>query len=259
MSRPAWTIAGLDPLAALQAPLDDEDRVEKIGLAAVLSLVPILNIAVVGYRVALIRNVRDGHERPLPEWRDVAGLWWQGLPLVGALWIYAAPAVLALGAGGLFTVAAVFAAKAGGEPLIAVAAVGLVAVVVLVFVSAYSAVMAVVGPTVTLQYAACGTFGSCFAVGEMLASVRERFATYAALWVALFAGRTALSAVLSPVMSALSAVPAVGQLLSMALATVAFLVLMLAVAHLEGQVLRTAGALVRSDVEPAPAPAPGPG
>lgn len=234
----------LDWMAALRFVFDDPRWFEKLGMGAVIVMVPILNIAVTGYSVTLIRQVADDHGRPLPEWRDLSALWWTGLPLAAAMWIYSAPIWFVLGTGAAFTVVAIAVTEAGGEPLVALGAVGLVAMLGLLFISVYGLAMSVVRPTVTLHYAREGTFGSCFELSEMLASVRRQFNGYASLYVVLFIGRSLLGMVLSPVMSALSAIPMIGQLLTIALAALAYLWLGLAGAHLEGQILRGAEGLL---------------
>ncbi len=39
----------------------------KLGIGALISLVPILNFAVVGYEVGIVRNVAAGVQEPLPQ------------------------------------------------------------------------------------------------------------------------------------------------------------------------------------------------
>jgi len=246
----------LQIVQALRFVAEDPRWHEKLGLAAVIAMVPVLNFALTGYRVSLIRNVADGRDLPLPEWRDVTGLWWQGLPLALATWIYAAPMLLVLAAGAVFTVAALAVADAGGDPWVALGAVGLVAVVGMLFLGAYGLALSLVRPTLEIQYAREGTFASCFAWGTMLGAIRRNFEGYAVLWLALFAARTLTSTVLSPIISTLSAIPAIGQLLTMVVVALVYTYLGLAAAHLEGQLLGADEAAVSEHPPPEPLPQP---
>ena len=52
----------------LRFPLDDPQWLPKVLIGTLVSLVPILNVAGVGYMLDVTRNVVAGRETPLPEW-----------------------------------------------------------------------------------------------------------------------------------------------------------------------------------------------
>jgi hypothetical protein len=61
----------------------DEDWIKKVLLGILLSFVPIFGqFALVGYMLAIIRNVKNGEPRPLPDWSEVVQYFVGGLPLL---------------------------------------------------------------------------------------------------------------------------------------------------------------------------------
>ena len=70
---------------------EDKQWISKLGLGAVISLVPILNFAMSGYIVDILRNVENNVAKPLPNWDDLSKKFSDGLILFAAGLIYAAP------------------------------------------------------------------------------------------------------------------------------------------------------------------------
>src|SRR5512140_2257167 len=75
---------------------EDVQWPNKLGLGALISLVPILNFAVVGYELEIVRNVAAGAHEPLPQWEDLGKKWREGLILTLAGLIYSLPVLIAL-------------------------------------------------------------------------------------------------------------------------------------------------------------------
>lgn len=50
---------------------EDENWQNKVVVTIVLGLIPIVNLAVVGWMLDLIRNMLDGHEKPMPDWDNL--------------------------------------------------------------------------------------------------------------------------------------------------------------------------------------------
>lgn len=73
---------------------DDPNWIMKLVIGGLVSLVPIVNFAALGYMVTVLKNVADGQAQPLPEWSNFGDYFMKGLYVfVGAL-IYAAPIIL---------------------------------------------------------------------------------------------------------------------------------------------------------------------
>ncbi|PWH20913.1 MAG: hypothetical protein DDG58_00470, partial [Ardenticatenia bacterium] len=72
----------------------DRDWLKKILIGGVISLIPIVNFAALGYVVQLVRNVRDGQDLPLPEWDQFGEYFVSGLYLFLVYVVYAIPIIL---------------------------------------------------------------------------------------------------------------------------------------------------------------------
>ena len=94
----------MDIQKSFSYPFEDSQGLPKLGLGALISLVPILGLAWSGYMVGIIRNVMAGSNEPLPTWDDIGRKFTDGLILFAAGLIYALPLLL-LGATafGIFT------------------------------------------------------------------------------------------------------------------------------------------------------------
>ncbi len=176
--------------ARVQRALDElgEDRTAraKIGIGMVVAALPVVNIAALGYQVEVARRAARGPANELPSWREPAGLFRVGLGLAVARWIYELPGVaLLLAVAGLLFGPLVLALRRGTPPeavqvpnaaaLLAVAALGLWL--------AYQALLAVVYPAITVQYARHGTLAACFDFGAMRRFVAARRRAYAGTWL----------------------------------------------------------------------------
>ena len=73
---------------------EDEKWLEKLGIGALITAVPILNFAWSGFMVDLMRNVAAGEPKPLPDWSDLGDKFVKGLIITLAGLIYALPALL---------------------------------------------------------------------------------------------------------------------------------------------------------------------
>ena len=71
---------------------EDEEWIVKILLGAVLMLIPIFGqCALMGYGIAIVRNVKAGEPRPLPDWGNLGEYFMDGLMFWVATLIYALP------------------------------------------------------------------------------------------------------------------------------------------------------------------------
>lgn len=74
---------------------EDDEWVGKILLGTLISLIPFFGgIALTGYAIAVLRNVRAGSLRPLPSWDRLGEYFVDGLLFVVALLIYSLPLLI---------------------------------------------------------------------------------------------------------------------------------------------------------------------
>ena len=81
----------MDLARAFTYIFDDEQWIGKIAILALVSLVPILNFAAIGWLVALIRNMLEDRPYPMPAWDDFGQMFIDGLLFILASVIYSLP------------------------------------------------------------------------------------------------------------------------------------------------------------------------
>lgn len=163
---------------------EDPEWFSKLGIGALVAVVPILNFAWLGYCVAIVRRVRQGNPRPLPEWNSNFGQYFvDGLILTVANFVYTLP----------MTIIACLAITPTLLPLLAqdnidlqgwlaaAGALGFFAIMcVVVF---YGLVYSFLSPAITIHFAENGTFGSVFRLGGIVRVIRRDFNTYLIAWL----------------------------------------------------------------------------
>lgn len=181
----------VDAGRSLSYVFEDRDWLPKLLVGGLISIVPVLSLAVTGYEVQVIRNVAEARKHPLPPWTDLAGLFVKGLLVAVAHFLYAVPALL-LGAmaallgilGGAST------ASGNGETL------GMVLIVLAVGFSGtmlfYALALSLWLPGATATYAAVGEFSAFFRFREIWDLVSDSPGDYAvALLIAWLAALVA--------------------------------------------------------------------
>jgi hypothetical protein len=181
---------------------EDERWMTKLGIGVAISFFSIFLLGIplvllVGYQLAVTRQVMAGKDLPLPEWDDWGKLFMDGLYLVVAIFVYTLPLWIILCLGfGVFLLPAL---GSGNDDL--AAALGGVAVLVwfglicLVFILALG--LTIVIPGLYIQYIRTNEFGSLFRIGEIIGIVRDNIADILLSMVASIGANLALSAVSS--------------------------------------------------------------
>lgn len=79
---------------AITFPFDDDDWIKKLLIGFVVAFVPFVQLALTGWQVKLIRNVKHGDEQPLPAWDDFGSHWVKGFLATLAVFIYQIPTII---------------------------------------------------------------------------------------------------------------------------------------------------------------------
>ncbi len=238
----------MDIAKAFTFVTEDEDWVTKIGLGALVALASIFIIPIpllMGYQVAVTRNVMNGEERPLPKWDDLGKLFSDGLALIIAQLVYTLPfwgiacimAVSTIGLGGFseavseeVLVTSLFATWGGTMCL------GLLFMVAYFFLS----------PAIVIQYVRNdGNLGSCFRFAEVFAIARDNMGDIVLVALAAMGANLVLSVVLA----GLNIIPCLGQIVSIALGLAGGPWLMALMGHLYGQIAAKGGKNPNSDFD----------
>ena len=199
----------MDVAKAFTFVTEDERWMGKIGIGAAISLASFLIIPIpllVGYLVGITRNVKEGVERPLPEWDDFGQLFMDGLSVIVGQIVYTLPfwiimciAIFAsVGLGGL----------SGGEVNQDVVAAGFLATwgLVICLSLIFALALLFLSPALVIQYVNTNELGAMFRFSEVIAIARENVGDIVIAALASFAA----SLVISVVLGVFSAIPIVG-------------------------------------------------
>lgn len=232
----------MDIKRAFVYPFEDERWKEKLGLGSLVMLVPILSFATLGYTTELMRREADGWAYPMPEWADLGRLFQVGLMLGLALLVYALPVMLLMLLLLCVVVVAIASASAGADVVYVLIVTGITVAVGMAVISVYNILLGLLLPSIHIQYARTLRFGSCFALGDMIAIIRDHPGDYLTVWGTMFGMRWAWGLVLSVVLGIVYSIPMIGPLLGMAIMAISYFYIALIAAKLEGRLF----ALTRS-------------
>jgi len=202
---------------------EDRNWVAKVLIGGVITAIPILDLAALGYGARTLRNVALGEERPLPEWSDFGDLFVKGLLVFLAGLIYSLPAAvlngLTTGLGYLID------SSRGAEGVTAVLG-GCIAVLACL----QGLIGLLVGlwlPAAVMNFATNWDFASFFHFGEIWGLISRNLGDYIVALIVAFV--VTIAAVLVGLPLCL-----IGVIFTLFIAT-------LIAAHLLGQVLRQSG------------------
>ncbi len=165
---------------------EDENWLKKVLIGGIVAIIPIVNFAAIGYLVQIIRNVRDGHPLPLPEWDQFGAYFMDGLWIFLIILVYLIPLILLACIQGIGTAA--LSSNKDAESALTIVS------------SCFSCLMAVWGllvgalsPAVLIRYAEVGEFMAGFRFGEIFSVITANIGSYIIvlllMWVASFIGQ----------------------------------------------------------------------
>ena len=154
---------------------DDAGWIGKIAIGTVILFFSFLIIPVfflIGFQIAVVRNVLDGEEDPMPAWDNWGQLFMDGLVVSIAQFIYALPIILLGACSWLVFLVPAFGAGSDLETALAGGAtIGFFAVICIIIL--LSIALAFLVPAIYVQYARTGEFGSMFRIGEVVDIARQ--------------------------------------------------------------------------------------
>ena len=228
----------MDAEKSFTYPFEDDQWLSKLGLGAIISIVPILNFAWSGYLVDIIRNVMDHDPKPLPTWDDLGKKLSDGLILFGAGLVYALPILLVFGLP--LSLAAFSGLVSGnnnmqdvGRMLTETGSVlffGLLCVLVL-----YGMVLSIVYPAVLVLFARERTFASCFRLREAYELISRNAGPFFTAWALSMAAGLAVGLVSGFVNLLVGWVPCIGWIIGLVLSLGSGVYMTAIYAHLFGQ------------------------
>lgn len=217
---------------------EDKSWVSKLGLGALVTLIPLLNLAWSGYMVGIIRNVMNGAPEPLPTWDDLGKKFMDGLLLTLAGLVYALPIIVVFCLPLSFMIVpAILAGESDMQGLAeAIAGVGSALFVCLLCVFiVYALALSVIYPAILVIFAREGTFASCFKFREVISLISKNTTPFLTAWAVNIGFSFTVSFAIGIIQTVLNLIPCIGQIASIVL-TFGIVVYATAVyAHLFGQ------------------------
>ncbi len=225
---------------AISFVFDDEQWVSKLLLGAVISLIPIFGgAAVMGYAIAVLRNVRAGVQRPLPSWDRLGEYFMDGLLFWVATLIYSIPFLIFVCPIALVWILPAAAGDNQDLTTILSSIAGLVSAGLGCLSLLYAILLWVLFPVLQIRYAEYGELGACLRFGEVFQFLFRNIGSILIAQLLIWAAAFVVTTVLSGVIGVLSLVPicgwVVGSLLGLVILPVGVW-LMLFAAYLYGQI-----------------------
>jgi hypothetical protein len=223
---------------ALSYPFEDKQWLSKIGLGVLISIVPILNFAWLGYIIELMRRVIKADPLPMPDWSDLGKKFMDGLMLFLASLVYALPAILLIGVPlAVMVVPAILAGNSSTQDLanILATAGSFVILCLMCILVLYALALSVVFPAIYIEYAHKGTFAACFQFKEIFAQIRKNAGTFFTAWGVYLGVSIAASLAAGIIGGLLGWIPCLGQLVALVVGFAAGIYTLLVYGHLFGQ------------------------
>jgi len=233
----------MDAEKSFSYPFEDQNWPGKLGLGAVISMIPILNFAWTGYLVGIIRNVMKHHPQPLPAWDDLDKKLVDGLILFAAGIVYALPLLIAFFLPlGMTALPGLFSGNTDMQDLgrIMTETGTILFFCFLCIFILYGALLSVMYPAVLVMFAREGTFASCFKLREAFDMIRRNAAAFFTAWGLGLVANIAVGLLIGFVNLVVSWVPCIGWIVGMVLALASSVYSTAVYAHLFGQFARIA-------------------
>ena len=217
---------------------EDNEWLNKLGIGALITIVPILNFAWFGYGIDIIRHVVRGDPRPLPSWDNFGEKFMDGLYIAIASLIYTLPALIILCVAGVPLFLPAFTENADLQGLLAgVGGVAFIAVscLAVLYFLAYSFFY----PAMLIHYSRNSTFGALFQVREILGLATRNLGQYATAWLVVIVAGLVAGFIAGTVSGVLSFIPCLGWIISLVISGLAGVWIGAVLHHLYGQVALT--------------------
>jgi len=216
---------------ALQHPFQDQNWLSKLGIGALVNIVPILNFAGTGYIIEHENNVKKGPDVPMPTWDKLGDLFMQGLKLIVVFFIYSLPiialsCVLGFAGAGIATIASASEnpdQTAGAGITILSLALSCVAIIYAIF-------LVYLYPAIIIQFARTKDVAACLRFSEIFAIARKNSADYIMIFLVLIGVGLVIS-----IIGSILAITVIGLCLLIPLSLLVTPYINVVIAHLCGQ------------------------
>ena len=167
---------------------DDEEWFKKLALGGLITIIPILNFAALGYLIEVMKNVRDNNERPLPDWGEGLGQFFMsGVMVVVGLLVYSLPAIIVACIFGVLS-AILGSAMENSNGDAAGMVFGLASICFFGVIFILALLPYILMPAGMVSYAETGQLNAMFKFGELIEFIKKNTSGYLVVlllsWVA---------------------------------------------------------------------------
>jgi hypothetical protein len=213
---------------------EDKKWTNKLLIGMLVSIVPIVNFALFGWVIDIMKNVSQRQAEPLPDWDNFGDKFVKGAILFVASLIYSLPMLL-------ITCPAFFLPftrgdfSREGQQALAGMFIGTTALLACA-ISIYALLLSFLLPAIFLNFARKGTFASCFEFGEIWRIMSKNLGDYIVAWLIIIVVSIGASFVIGIVGTVLAFIPCCGWILAWILFGVTGVYIAAVFGHLFGQI-----------------------
>ena len=215
---------------------EDERWVNKVIILLIVSFFSFLIFPIfflIGYAIGITRNVKDGVEKPLPEWEDWGKLFMDGLYIFIAQFVYTLPfliiaCIATVATGGLGALA-----DSGGSSDAMGILLGTTGLIIGCLGFLYMLALVFISPAIIIQYVLQhDEFGACFRFGEVFGIARDSIANILIVILVTMG----IGFAVSMVTGVLSLIPCIGWIAALLIGLLMSPYLTAVSGHLYGQI-----------------------
>ena len=213
---------------------EDQKWTNKLLIGMLVSIIPIVNFALLGWVIDIMRNVSRREPLPLPEWGDFGDKFVKGAILFVVGLIYSLPALL------LTCPLLILPFTRGdfgrdGQQAVASLFVGTTLALSCV-IALYGLLLSFLMPAIYLNFARKGTFGACFEFGEIWRIMSRNLSDYIVAWLIIIVIGIGASFLIGIVGGVLALIPCCGWIAAWVLFGVTGVWILAVFGHLFGQI-----------------------
>jgi hypothetical protein len=213
---------------------EDKKWTNKLLVGMLVSVVPIINFALFGWLIDIMKNVSQRAAEPLPEWDNFGDKFVKGAILFVVGLIYSLPALL-------LTCPMVFIPFMRGDfshneqqAITSLFAGSMLALSCVIMV--YGLLLSFLLPAIYLNFARKGTFSACFEFGEIWRIMSRNLGDYIVAWLVAIVVGIGVMFVIGLVAGVLSIIPCCGWIAAWVLMGTAGVYITAVFGHLFGQI-----------------------
>jgi hypothetical protein len=230
----------MDAGKAIRFVFEDDQWVSKILLGSAITLIPFFGgLAVAGYTIAVLRNVRAGSQRPLPTWDRLGEYFVGGLLFFVALLVYSIPLLILICPLSLVWLLPALAGDSQDLTTVMTGIAGVVSAGLGCLALLYALFLWVLAPVLQIRYAEAGELAACIRFGEVFRFLFENIGKIIIAQIVVWAAGLVATTLLSVIIGAFGLIPICGWVLASVLGLIFVPVgfwLMLVASHLYGEI-----------------------